>query len=218
MLPPRLLAHAALALAGGAAALSLGQLVPAPFAPRERSTHVRVINLSDEALQSVTLIHKYSDVFRDRQHWAHISAGDSGDAALVARFHTGPLTLGRDWWLLVWYTNGTTLHHSGPHNFRALVDWMEGFGSEAVAAAAGVLSALPREWSAPTSLAAAMAAAAIAKVTTEGLFNSEATAGYKQHILRAEDAEADMAVYVTAGGTVIFRSPSGKSWTAAETL
>ena len=215
MLGARLLLVALASLAGAPAAHAF--TLPLTSVTT-RSARVRVINLSSQRLESVTLIHKYSDVFKDREHWTAIEPGEASADCLVARYHTGLLTLGRDWWMLVWYTNGTTLHHSGPQNFRALVDWMEGFGSEAVAAAVGTLATLPHEWSATKSLAAAMTAAAIAKVTTEGLFNSETTDGFKQHILRAGDEAVDMAVYLTEGGTVIFRSASGKSWTVANTI
>lgn len=194
--------YVALALAGAAEAKT------------HRTASVVVHNNTPNNLLSVSLVHKYSDNYKNQQQWPVIHPGGDGEGLLTVDYNTGALTTGRDWWLLTWYSEDLkTQYYTDPTNFRGVFDALDKVAPSAIQAVIGGAVALITSESGPVAAAAAAAAVALAKETTSRLFNSEGTAGFKQHILRAEDANRITSITVNGDGSVVFRSNSGTSKT-----
>ncbi|KAM4058543.1 hypothetical protein HRG_006495 [Hirsutella rhossiliensis] len=168
----------------------------------KRTASVTIQNNAPEKIKSVSLIHKYSSVYKSRAEWPLIEQGKSPDPdnRTTVEYNTGPFTTGRDWWLLSFYNDDITINYmTNPNNFRDVVDFLESIGTVTTislfGATAGVL------------------AAAVAKATTDRLFDSETTVGFKQHILRSEDADKLTTIVINADYTITFKSESGISET-----
>ncbi|PFH56069.1 hypothetical protein XA68_17118 [Ophiocordyceps unilateralis] len=178
-----------------------------------RTSPVTIINKSGTSLSSISLVHKYSNIYKERHEWAYLAPGEKAADYMTVSYHTGPLTTGRDWWLLTFYTDqGRILYTTSPYNFRAAIDALESVASTLALAAAGAGAGLAG-FSGLGGFLAPLAAVALAKLTTDQMYNSESTAGMKQHILRAEDEMGIMHVVVNPDFTVHFLSRSGLSTT-----
>ncbi|KJZ67933.1 hypothetical protein HIM_12678 [Hirsutella minnesotensis 3608] len=183
----------------------------------KRTANVTIQNNSPKNIKAVSLIHKYSSVYKSRAEWPLIEKGKSPgpDNQTTVEYNTGPFTTGRDWWLLSFYNDDITINYvTNPNNFRNVVDFLESIGSTTTitlfGATAGVLGMLAGP---VTSVAASVAAATVAKATTDQLFDSETTVGFKQHILRSEDAGKLTTIVINADYTITFKSESGISET-----
>jgi hypothetical protein len=169
-----------------------------------------VVNNTGRTLRSVHVLHKYSDDYKNSRDWGALQPGESS-SPLTVDYTTGFLTTGRDWWVVTWeYAGEQKVYFTNPQNFRSLVDWLEQVGSIGIPA---LLEAAAAAESAGAGTAAG--AAAGAKIT-EMLLNSESTAGFKQHILRSEDAGQITQIVIKADNTVEWRSPSGNSSTGSD--
>ncbi len=82
------------------------------------------------------------------------------------------------------------LYYTSPDNFRAEIDALEKIASEL-----GSNSV---------------------KVVTHRVFNSEGTAGFKQHMLEADDDGRTVEIVIKEDNHVEIRSPSGTSSTGTE--
>lgn len=179
-----------------------------------RTAQVSVENNTNDDLLSVSLIHKYSDDYNNDKPYSIIPSHQSGDGYLTVEYNTGPLTTGRDWWLLTWYSQDLKRqYYTHPNNFRGVFDALDKVAPSIIQAAVGSAVALVTSESGPVAAGAAAVAVALAKETTDQIFNSESTDGFKQHILRKEDQNAVTRIVINEDGTVDFYSRSGTSTT-----
>jgi hypothetical protein len=149
---------------------------------------VQIVNNTGEQISEVTVLHKYSDVYKDNCIWDRLEAGQTSDGKTV-NFNTGFGTTGVDWWLVTWLSqDGRTFYYTDPENFRNLIDVLEDIASRYIGQAGGILGS------------------AIANQ----VLNNESTSGFKQHILR----EGDNYNYITlTPNGVQWSSNSGNSST-----
>jgi hypothetical protein len=155
----------------------------------KRHTEVNVVNKTPNPLYGASLIHKYSDDYKNQKIWSVIAPGEMGNETLTVEYNTGSSTTGRDWWLVTWYDEKLdTQSYSSPANFRVIVDAIESVAGDAIAAAVGFAAGLVTAPGGPAALSAGVCAAALSSFLTSQIFNSESTKGFKQHILRDEDA------------------------------
>lgn len=182
----------------------------------KRSAQVSVRNDTDTPLIGVSVVHKYSDNYKEDYQWGIIPPGEIPGDHLTVEYNTGAFTTGRDWWVITWFSEDLqTLYYSDPNNFRDIIDALENLAPDTIAAVAGAIAGLGGSWTGPGAVAAAAGAAALAKGTTTALFNSESTDGFKQHILREEDEDALTEIVINADRTITFRSNSGNSDTVS---
>ncbi|KAH6603174.1 transmembrane amino acid transporter family [Trichoderma cornu-damae] len=181
----------------------------------KRTASVSIHNNTSKPVVGISLIHKYSDVYKHRKEWGAIPAGDSSQDSLQVEYNTGFFTTGRDWWFISWYSQDMkTLYYSNPQNFRGAFDAFEkGVSGDAIAYAGTLLSPISIVTGGVLALPAALAAGAAAKSTTDALFSSEDTSGFKQHILRDEDAGKTTEIVINEDQTITFKSQSGNSET-----
>ncbi|WIA31233.1 hypothetical protein OEZ86_001231 [Tetradesmus obliquus] len=78
----------------------LGNMVFELFEVHERQANCVVVNNTGVPLKLVTVVHKYSDNYVVKDKWENVDAGAT-TRAMTVRYHTGSLTTGRDWWLVV---------------------------------------------------------------------------------------------------------------------
>lgn len=179
-----------------------------------RHAQVQVQNNTPRNVVAVSLVHKYSNNYKNDKQWPIIHPYSNSEDTLTVDYNTGFTTTGRDWWLLTWYSQDLqTQYFTNPSNFREIFDALDKVAPTAIQAAAGSVAALITSETGPGAAVAAAAATALAKETTDRLFNSEGTAGFKQHILRSEDANIVTSITINDNGTVTFRSKSGTSTT-----
>lgn len=135
------------------------------------------------------------------------------------RYNTGTFTTGRDWWAVSWFSADLSHRsYSSPNNFRAAFD-----GGEAVAdALISKLVDAARDVAADNEdLRVRLAGPMLIKLGKEvaaPLFNSEGTDGFKQHILREEDADRQTVIELHGDGSIQFPSRSGDSATVYKTV
>ncbi|KAF4584095.1 Transmembrane amino acid transporter family protein [Ophiocordyceps camponoti-floridani] len=186
----------------------------------KRTARVAILNNSPQTIKSVSLVHKYSSVFKNHAQWPEIRQQHivNEDNETVVEYNTGLWTTGKDWWLLSFYSHDMRTHfYTDPNNLRDFVDFLETLAPiitiSIAGGAAGVLGAL----SGPvTGIVASTAACALAKATTDKIFNSEGTVGFKQHILRESDAGQTTVISINRDYSVTFHSTGSPSstWTS----
>ena len=181
----------------------------------------RIANVSIQNMTSGPIVagfsHKYSNVYQD-----------SGSALInpiavkklgTAKYHTGFGTTGKDWWIVSFVDNKGCTYISSPRNGRKFMDGLEKgtkyAGLELIqvgvtTAVTGLLTPDPVSAIAGVALGGIIGGLGSAMF---GLTNTESTAGFKQHILRSEDANITVMVTET---TATFMSPSGVSTTGME--
>ncbi|EHK19500.1 uncharacterized protein TRIVIDRAFT_216511 [Trichoderma virens Gv29-8] len=182
----------------------------------KRTASVSIRNNTSKPMVSVSLVHKYSDVYKHRKEWAAIPAGDSSDESLQVEYNTGFFTTGRDWWFISWYSQDMkTLYYSNPQNFRGAFDAVEkSVSPEALIKAGTLLAPIALFTGGPVlAIPVTMATVAVARSTTDTLYASEETSGFKQHILREEDAGKVTEIIINEDETITFKSQSGDSET-----
>lgn len=182
----------------------------------KRTAYANVRNNTSRPLLAVGLVHKYSDDYKHRREWGVIQPGKIGGEPMKVEYNTGAFTTGRDWWLVTWYSPGMeTMYYSDPNNFRDIIDWLESIAPDSISAAAGAVAGLGTSFTGPQAVAFAVLAENAAKATTDKLFNAETTAGFKQHILRAEDENAVATITINDDLTITITSNSGTSETVS---
>jgi hypothetical protein len=171
-----------------------------------RRAYVAVENRTGRSLRAVTVIHKYSNEYIEGRHWDVLEPGVTPDLMQV-RYNTGFGTTGKDWWLVMWIdANGGHITHTNPHNFRELIDFFEKI-APAVAGAIAVAVTEGNPW-----------AGAAGNALVSAFTNGESTAGYKQHILRDEDAGQTARIVLQRNGKVDIVSASGTSETGTTSV
>ena len=195
---------------------------------------VCVENKTGKALREVGVVHKYSDDYTNKKNWQNIAPGEKTSPSLKVEYHTGFLTTGRDWWVVTWqYEGDNKLYFTDPQNMRGFLDKLEtttikgielGLSIAASKAVDEVKSAtasldIPDELKktvkedAPELVKEGIESAG--KVFTDALFNRASTEGFKQHILREEDANKLTKIIIHENNTVEFKSSSGTSETGS---
>lgn len=171
------------------------------------TARVTVSNNTSDSLLGVSVIHKYSSVYRSQHLWHVIPPGETPSDDMEVDYNTGFLTTGLDWWYVSWFsTDMKTIYYSNPKNLSGLLDIVDCSAPYLIAAAAAAVAG--GETDSPAAVAA-VAAAALA--TTSVLFNNDKVAGYKEHLLRDEDANALTVIVINPDLTITFKSPSGDS-------
>jgi hypothetical protein len=60
-------------------------------------------------LTALSLIHKYSDNYKNKKDWASLPNGQTSDELWV-EYNTGAFTTGRDWWKVTWFSPGMCVY------------------------------------------------------------------------------------------------------------
>ncbi|KAJ7518553.1 hypothetical protein O6H91_21G073900 [Diphasiastrum complanatum] len=207
-------------------------LVASAHAKDHRKARVRITNNSGRKIQadSIYVSHKYSDDYKNQLSFSKgLQQGqtDDGDSNQVVDYTTGFLTTGRDWWYITWVFSDTkAIYQTDPNNFRCAIDILEGAGPAALSAAAAAIAGvaacgLPPVAGCAASTSAAAGAAVAAGAISKALLNSEKTCGFKQFILRSEDAittAAWVTITIHPDNKLIFSAPSGDATTMYEQI
>ncbi|KAM4066049.1 hypothetical protein HRG_000207 [Hirsutella rhossiliensis] len=198
--------------------LTLLEIATAQLRVRKASVSVR--NNTPRPLQEVSVVHKYSSVYKHNHTWPIIQPGERAEDRMVVQYHTGFGTIGVDWWAITWVElEQKTSYVSKPLNFRKIVDYMEKFAPRTISALASTAAGIATVEAGPGAMVAAAVAAAVAsQQVTEFLFSSESTDGFKQHMLEREDQNTLTEIVIEADGTIAFKSNSGNSYTVSEAL
>lgn len=163
---------------------------------------VVIKNNSSKTFVSIGLSHKYSDVYKNQSTWADLGPGQAGHPPLTVEYNTGFGTTGQDWWYILAVDTEGNVWNTDPSNARWLwdkVDWgLQKFGSTI----AGWLAA-----GAPESGGVTLVGAGLLQVLTMAT-NDEATTGYKEFLLRSEDAGQTVTITLT-DTNINFSAPSG---------
>lgn len=184
-------------------------------AKTHRQALATVYNDTPNHVISVSLLHKYSDVYKNHEEYGMIKPyGDSGLSFGVpychADFNTGFGTTGVDWWAVSWYTSDLqNFCFTDPANFRGFFDAVDHVAPPLITAVAGVAAAIISEGN-PVATGKAVE---LAWATTNELFNTEGTKGYKQHMLTSDDSQRIVELHIKTNGKFEIHSPSGKSTT-----
>ncbi|KJZ73734.1 hypothetical protein HIM_06852 [Hirsutella minnesotensis 3608] len=183
-----------------------------------RTAKFKIQNNSGKTLETVSLVHKYSNVYVDKLTLRKpVAPGATSDKEFTVEYNTGMFTTGTDWWRVAHVSdNATMLTYTDPVNFRAQIDWLERTLGEIlpftfwmVGAALGAASgaATAGTTTGPGTILGGVSGYTVGKVVTYAVANSETTDGFKQHILREDDANGENVI-VIGDDYVSFRSPS----------
>lgn len=162
---------------------------------------VIITNKSGIHIKSISVVHKYSDVYKNQLDWNQVEPWTSTTEQFVD-YNVGFLTTGMDWWLVTFVDDHGITYISDPDNFRDVVDALEKDFDRISNAAA--------ELSGNAFKPAVLVASAIA-----GLFiNSESTVGFKEHMLTfGDDDTQPTEIIIYDNGNMTFHSRSGDSKT-----
>lgn len=178
---------------------------------KKRTARVVLVNDTSKPLVAASIVHKYSDVYKDKGTWAIIMPGESS-SEMTADYITGLGTTGRDWWLVQWFSEDIkTRYYSKPNNFQLLEKVEPVLLAKAAAAGGGLVSG---------SNPAAALANKLAELMANLVLNEEGTEGFKMYILRGSDEKQVVKITIKEGGLIDFNSPSGCASTVykAETV
>lgn len=174
------------------------------LAKTTRSTTVHVQNLTGLDIESVSVVHKYSNVFREKTDWGKLSNGKMTRQFMKIRYNTGALTTGQDWWLVTWkYKRNNSVLYTAPNNFRGIVDMVERMHLLPYEAVNTSMRQVPGFQLLSITPTARLA---------NGLMNSGSTKGLKKHLLRKSD-QANGVIITIRHDSVAFDSASGHSST-----
>ncbi len=182
-------------------------------ASTERQAKASIDNQTGKTIVHATLLHKYSDDYKNSRTWVNLPSGRNTSASpLSVQYRTGVFTTGKDWWRVQWKVADGKICYTDPNNFRGVFDALDQaamsvanlFADRLGTEVAGQVGAIGGE---VTGKAAKDAANGISK----SLFNGEATVGFKQHILRSEDDKKMVTISLFANNTARISSPSGIS-------
>jgi len=230
-------------LQGLSLALALGLISSGAYAVSVENATISLVNKTKKRIVYAEVVHKYSNEYSERYVWTRGEGkrfrnglrpnkqrapvfGESGSCKSfedceTVTYHTGALTTGRDWWFMTWaYEDDDRVYYSDPNNFRGAIDVLERIAFEATPIAVGALT-IPAAatctvatgggcW--PSIIASAAAIYASGKLAGS-VFTSGSTKGFKQHILRGEDAGTKVKLYIYPNGKIKIKSKSGTSET-----
>ena len=197
--------------------------IPSPaHAVSHRTAKATVNNLTGQRMVYATILHKYSDNYKNFRTWANLPDGTNTNASpLTVQYHTGFGTTGRDWWMVEWKAVDGRTCVTNPNNFQGSINQVEGFlhgnagkagnkvGAVLGEAAGGYLAGPPG--GVVGSQVGGPVGEAGANELADALFNSESTVGFKQHILRSEDEGKIVSISLYNNGEARIESPSGVS-------
>ena len=165
------------------------------FAKTTRTTDVRIQNLTGLEIEFISVVHKYSDVFKDRGDWGRLNNGSMTKKPMKIRYNTGAFTTGQNWWFVAWkYKGNDSIQYTSPNNFRNFVDFVE------------QLALVPFDFT------KAFIGNNPASAIGDALLNDESTVGFKKHLLRESDQKNGVIISLTVG-SVKFDSATGHSST-----
>lgn len=188
-----------------------------PMTTQSNSANVTIQNDTAETLLAVRVLHKYSDTsFKEELAWeaTDTSAGITSFPAKAVRYNTGWFTTGRDWWIVTWSDAQGNFYVTAPENLRGFMDSLEKAGQGIAALMLGVGGTAAVGGIEPISKTLGVAIAGTGLIIN-AFTNSESTAGFKQHILRDEDANRTTTIVLTKT-KVTFKSNSGNSSTGVK--
>ena len=182
-----------------------------------RKAKVQVKNSTGTTIYNVTVVHKYSDVHKEKMVWkGELKPGASTPANFTVRFNTGVGTTGKDWWIVSWSesrdANSIVQYTTAPNNFRDIIDLAEKGAKVGIPIATTVLG-VASVAAGPVAGLAIAGGSIIANELADKTMNTSKTSGFKQHILRKKDAKKTTVINITKKRKVAFKSPSGKSTT-----
>lgn len=150
-----------------------------------RRAFVSVRNNGQRPLLEVSVLHKYSSLYKNNHTWPAIEPGELAEDRLEVEYHAGLSTIGVDWWAITWVDpEQQTSYVSKPLNFRKIVDYIEKFAPRTLATVATTAAGIATIEAGPAAtVAAAVAASAASQQISEFLFSMESTEGFKQHVL-----------------------------------
>jgi hypothetical protein len=186
-------------------------------ASTERQAKASINNQTGKTIVHVTLLHKYSNDYKNNRTWVNLPSGHSTSTSpLTVKYRTGVFTTGKDWWRVQWKVADGRTCYTDPNNFREVFDaldqvtittanlFADQLGKEVAGKVGEIGGVVGGEI---TGKAAKDAANGIAN----SLFNGEKTAGFKQHILRASDDNKMVTIALFGNNTARISSPSGIS-------
>jgi hypothetical protein len=176
---------------------------------------IQVVNNTGSPIYNVTVLHKYSDVFKEKNTWDGVlQPGQSTPANFTVRYQTGFGRTGADWWLVTWTeakdANSVVQYTTSPNNFRDIIDFYEKVGKVGIPIATAVLGVASVAAGPVVGLAVA-GGSIIANEIAARTFNNASTAGFKKHSLASEDKKKITQIKITKKREVNFVSKSGKS-------
>lgn len=170
------------------------------LAKTKRTTNVRVQNLTGLEIESVSVVHKYSNVYKEKMDWGRLENGKMTTRPMKINYNTGFLTTGQDWWLVTWkYKGNNSLRYTAPRNFRGIIDFVEKMHLQPLALSNRGINKLTGA-NLPTAKLA------------EALMNLGSTKGFKKHFLKKKDQKNGVIITITHN-SVAFDSASGHSST-----
>ncbi|PSB50125.1 hypothetical protein [Chamaesiphon polymorphus] len=187
-----------------------------------RQANAIIVNSTGKTIVHATILHKYSDVFKENRTWANLPNGSSTlTSPLKVKYNTGVFTTGKDWWRVQFKFANGKMCYTDPNNFREVFDAIDRVILTNAGAAGQKLGILLGE-ATGTYLAGPSGAVvgeqiggtagkAAANGIASALFNGEATVGFKQHILRTSDENRIVNITLLSNGKARISSPSGVS-------
>ena len=183
---------------------------------KTRTTTVKVENHTGKTIETLSVIHKYSDNHREAKTWSNIRNGRSTPSKLRIRYNTGFGTSGQDWWYVAYKLKGeSVVRYTNPRNGRSVIDTIERFSKRNANWAANELGKVPTK-TIKTKVAKRVAQIVI-KESAKHLLNNGSTAGFKKHLLRSKDQSGGVTIKLFSNRKVGFYSKSGKSTTGTST-
>ncbi|XP_014550921.1 hypothetical protein COCVIDRAFT_31454 [Bipolaris victoriae FI3] len=194
--------------------------LPLALCVTKREAYVTIQNNTPDVISGASITHKYSDNYKNQADFGDILPGATSSILQTVEYNTGAFTTGRDWWFITYHReqagserpNELLMWYSDPTNFRSIIDFLEKAAPALIKVAINAAKG-----SNPALLPAAKVAKIASKVMCKALFNDESTAGFKQHILRKEDAGETTTIVINTDNTITFKSRSGNSETVTST-
>lgn len=167
---------------------------------------VVIKNASSKTFITIGLSHKYSNNYKNQGNWAALAPGQTSSPPMTVEYNTGFGTTGQDWWYLLAVDSEGNVWNTNPSNARWLwdsVDWgIQKFGSTI----AGWMVA-----GATITEGTTLVGAALVQLLT-AITNNESTTGFKEFLLRSEDAGQTVTITLT-DTEIQFSAPSGTAVT-----
>ncbi|TNE68865.1 hypothetical protein EP331_14715 [bacterium] len=187
------------------------------FAQKNRNAFIQVKNSSNSTIYNVIVIHKYSDISKEKKTWiGELKPGQSTPADFKVRYQTGFGRTGADWWIVTWTEardeNSVTQYTTDPQNFRGIIDQLEKGAKKGIPIATTVIGVASVGLGPVAGLAVAGGSIVANEIADKTLGNG-GTAGFKKHTLKEEDKKLTTVINITKKRNVSFKSKSGKSTT-----
>ncbi|EEQ31751.1 hypothetical protein McanMca71_007056 [Microsporum canis] len=172
-----------------------------------KTARVTVVNDTTRPIVAISVIHKFSNTHKSRQEWSMVQPGKNSTPELQVEYPAGSGVTGDNLWLVIWYSEDLqALQHSEPSESVFPRDVLDRQTREEIQRVKEALAT----GSEPGSKGAQLASA-LAKATTDRIFNSKSAEGFAQHALREEDANELTEIVINANDTITFKSKSGST-------